>query len=162
MTTVISDFNPADTTQIAFLLREAFEGNEEADLMVRLRTPSLNPIELCARQGVDVIGHICLTEMISPKKWGALAPLSVAPKHQGKGVGSALITEAVRRARSRGWGALVVLGDPKYYGRFGFSTEMAQGYTSPYPILYTGILPLGKPQPPVQGTLTYPTEFEGV
>lgn len=158
----ISDTIPADAAQIAFLLRDAFQGEEEVDLMARLRKSKYELVELCARQNGDIIGHICLTEMISPRKWGALAPLSVAPNHQKKGTGSALIFEAINRAKLRGWKALVVLGDPNYYSRFGFSVERAQGYTSPYPILYTGILLLGKYYPPVQGIFTYPAEFEGV
>ncbi|MFK7898909.1 MAG: GNAT family N-acetyltransferase [Myxococcota bacterium] len=49
-----------------------------------------------------------------------LAPIGVFPAQQGKGVGSALMDEAIRRAQAMGWSAIFLLGDPAYYARFGF------------------------------------------
>lgn len=162
MRPVLSNMAPADTAQIESLLCDAFGGRDEVDLMARLRNPELKIIEICAHHGTELVGHIFLSEMILPKKWGALAPLSVASAHQKKGVGTTLVEEAIRRAKAHGWEALVVLGDPKYYGRFGFSTERAEGFTSPYPIKFTGILPFENVKMPVNGVLIYPSEFEGV
>lgn len=47
-------------------------------------------------------------------------PLGVLPEYQGKGVGGALIRDTLARAADEGHAAAVILGDPRYYGRFGF------------------------------------------
>jgi putative acetyltransferase len=70
--------------------------------------------------------------MDAPFPAGALAPVAVAPTRQRCGIGSALITRAAIRARSEGWAAIFVLGNPSYYERFGFDREAAAGFTSPY------------------------------
>lgn len=54
-----------------------------------------------------------------------LGPLAVAPEWSGRGVGSALMVEAISRARTLGHGAIVLVGDPGYYARFGFSAHVA-------------------------------------
>jgi putative acetyltransferase len=61
-----------------------------------------------------------------------LAPLAVDPIHQKQGVGSALIQAGLRRLREEAFSMVCVLGDPAYYGRFGFKTESSIG--TPYPI----------------------------
>lgn len=58
-----------------------------------------------------------------------VAPVCVAPDHQLRGVGSALMWELVRRATDRGWPLLVLLGDPAYYARFGFEPAGPLGLT---------------------------------
>jgi putative acetyltransferase len=49
-----------------------------------------------------------------------VAPVCIAPAHHGRGAGSALVRETIRMAEARGWPALVLLGEPAFYGRFGF------------------------------------------
>ncbi|WP_414898993.1 GNAT family N-acetyltransferase [Rhodovulum sp. YEN HP10] len=51
--------------------------------------------------------------------WGLIGPLAVRPPRQGQGIGSALMAEAIIRLRATCKGAALV-GDPGYYGRFGF------------------------------------------
>jgi predicted N-acetyltransferase YhbS len=51
-----------------------------------------------------------------------LGPLAVAPEHAGAGIGSALMREAISRADRLGHGAILLVGDPAYYQRFGFSS----------------------------------------
>ena len=79
-----------------------------------------------------VVGHVLLSRLVSPPGALALAPLAVLPDRQRRGVGSALVRAALARAREGGGAAAFVLGDPAYYGRFGFSAEAARGYASPY------------------------------
>ena len=52
-----------------------------------------------------------------------LGPLAVSPEHQGKGIGGKLMKQAIAAARMRGHGAILLVGDAPYYGRFGFSAE---------------------------------------
>jgi putative acetyltransferase len=63
-----------------------------------------------------------------------LAPMVVAPAHQCKGIGSTLIQEGLEQCRQLGVAAVVVLGHPKYYPRFGFSPSSEFGIDSEYDV----------------------------
>ena len=64
--------------------------------------------------------------------FGALAPLAVLPDRQGSGVGSRLVKSSLECAREFGCHGLLVLGDPAYYGRFGFKAETAAQVGAPF------------------------------
>ncbi|MCH8614392.1 GNAT family N-acetyltransferase [Arsenicicoccus dermatophilus] len=57
-------------------------------------------------------------------------PLAVLPAHQGQGMGAALMTETLDRARAAGWPAAFLYGNPAYYPRFGFRDASALGVTT--------------------------------
>ena len=61
-----------------------------------------------------------------------LAPMAVVPKHQRKGIGSALVREGLQQCRQQGFSAVVVLGHPEYYPRFGCTPSARFGITSEY------------------------------
>ena len=61
----------------------------------------------------------------------AVAPLAVGPSHQARGIGTALMTELLRRAEEAGLPMIVLLGDPGYYERFGFEPSGPLGITYP-------------------------------
>jgi len=88
----------------------------------------------------------------------ALAPVSVIPARQRGGIGSLLIKEAVNRARTKGWAAIFVLGDPNYYERFGFNRDEAMGFTSPYAGHHFMVLKLS-PSLPSTGDLRHAPAF---
>jgi putative acetyltransferase len=77
----------------------------------------------------DVRGH----RDVSSRAALGLGPLSVAPAHQRRGVGSALVAALVERAGARGEQLIVVLGDPAFYGRLGFGPAGALGISAPDP-----------------------------
>ena len=62
-----------------------------------------------------------------------LGPLAVEPGLSGKGVGAALMRAAIETARERGHGAILLVGDPEYYARFGFSADKAHHLVLPGP-----------------------------
>lgn len=62
-----------------------------------------------------------------------LGPLAVDPKCRSAGIGSALMRESLARAESAGHGAVLLVGDPKYYGRFGFDAEPVSWLVMPSP-----------------------------
>lgn len=62
-----------------------------------------------------------------------LGPLAVDPRAEGRGIGSALMREAVKRAAERGHGAVLLVGDAPYYARFGFSAEKTGSLVMPGP-----------------------------
>jgi putative acetyltransferase len=62
----------------------------------------------------------------------ALAPMSVQPGRQRQGIGGALVRESLQRAHQQGWAAVIVLGHPGYYPRFGFSAALARSLAAPF------------------------------
>ena len=62
-----------------------------------------------------------------------LGPLAVDPRTEGRGIGSALIREAIARAAELGHGAILLVGDAPYYARFGFSSEKTGHLVMPGP-----------------------------
>lgn len=120
--------SPLDRDAILAVVREAFsrsarDGQEEVDIVVstwRLDA-TLDGLELVAVDGDLVIGHVLGARGdMGVREVVAVAPLAVAPSHQGRGVGSALMTELIGRADAAGYPLVVLLGNPAYYGRFGF------------------------------------------
>lgn len=137
MAEMIRTSTPADAEAIAALNRAAFGGEEEVGIVERLRGDGLVAVELVAEQGGAIIGHILLswlpTEMDGRSvKALALAPMAVRPGLQKQGIGGRLIMAALDEARAAGAQAVIVLGHPGYYPRFGFSAALAQNLASPF------------------------------
>ncbi len=113
---------PADAPGISALLRAAFGGPAEAELVAALRRDSDAAIELVAEAGGTLAGHVLFSPMtVGDAAALALAPLAVLPAAQRRGIGSALAREGLARAALRREGWCLVLGDPAYYGRLGFA-----------------------------------------
>jgi predicted N-acetyltransferase YhbS len=81
----------------------------------------------------EIVGTVRLWEVSAGDGRAALllGPLAVAPEHRGKGVGGKLIKHAIAAARMRGHGAILLVGDAPYYGRFGFSAEKTASLSMP-------------------------------
>jgi len=127
-----------DWTAVHELNATVFETPTEADLVDALREQAQPFVSLVAEDNDEIIGHI----MFSPAslsghpdiKIVGLAPMSVAPKHQRKGIGSALVCAGLERCKQLGFGAVVVLGYPEYYSRFGFSPSSRFGIGCEYEV----------------------------
>jgi putative acetyltransferase len=114
-----------DEARIREIYESAFETSAEADVVEALRTESKPYVGLVAEQAGAIVGHLVLTEVVVETHAGrmtglGLAPLGVDKKAQGKGIGSALVIAALDEARTHRSDFLVILGDPKFYERFGF------------------------------------------
>src|SRR5262245_24345952 len=95
---------------------------------------------LVAEEEGAVVGHVQFSRAwIGEVAVLALGPVGVLPDRRGRGVGSELIREGLEEARSRGEAAVILLGDPAFYPRFGFEPASAFGLSNPY----TGVLPDG-------------------
>jgi len=102
----------------------AFETTAEAELVVALRKKARPVISLVAEHGKKIVGHILfspasLIDHPETRIMG-LAPMAVRPEHQRKGVGSALVQAGLQACNNLGMSAVIVLGHPAYYPRFGF------------------------------------------
>jgi putative acetyltransferase len=155
----LRDERPEDGAAIARVVAAAFGQDDEARLAAALRASGDAVISLVAEDGGEIVGHVLLSRMTAPFPALALAPVSVAPARQRSGVGSALVREAIARARDEGWGAIFVLGDPAYYRRFGFEAETAAGFSSPYAGEHFMALTLSAPPPLARGELRHAPAF---
>jgi putative acetyltransferase len=116
----------------------AFETSTEADLVDALRDQTQPLVSLIAEDNGAIVGHI----MFSPVSLSSdpalrimgLAPMAVAPEHQGKGIGSALVRAGLEQCKQLGCGAVVVLGHPAYYPRFGFLSAARFGIGCEYEV----------------------------
>jgi putative acetyltransferase len=118
-----------DAMRIDAVTRAAFRNHpfsrQTGHLIVRgLRDAGALSLSLVATLQGEVVGHPAVSAVTiggQTGRWRGLGPVSVLPSRQRAGVGSALVRSALRRMRDAGVGGCVVLGDPAYYGRFGFA-----------------------------------------
>lgn len=160
--TAVATIRPEGADDIAAIegvVAHAFDRADEARLVTRLRENGDAVVSLVAVAGDAVVGHVLLSPMSAPFRALGLAPLSVVPEHQKQGVGAALMNAALAQARQGGWCAVFVLGDPAYYGRFGFRADRAAGFSSPYAGPYFLVLPLGGELPATRGRVDYAPAF---
>jgi putative acetyltransferase len=135
---------PADRAGILSVVRQAFtgdgrDGQEEVDIVESTWKLAAAPegLELVADHDGEVIGHALgargdLAFRTQPScTLVAVAPLGVAPAWQGRGIGQAVMRELLARAEAQGWPAVVLLGAPAYYGRFGFEASGPLGISYP-------------------------------
>jgi len=112
--------------------RVAFEGPLEADIAEAVRDEK-GAFALVADIGGVVVGHVQLSRAwIGGSNVVALGPIGVLPDRQGRGVGTALVGEALDEAARRGEPAVILLGAPDYYGRFGFVPGSLYGLRNPF------------------------------
>lgn len=133
---VIREEQASDRKAIFALTKNAFDQQEEADLIEALRGSGDIAISMVAEEGGAIVGHALFTTLQAPDTCLALGPVSVTPDRQGRGIGSQIIREGLKRAASAGWRAVFVLGEPAYYGRFGFKRALAAKFETPYPKEY--------------------------
>ena len=113
-----------DLSAIYDLNVSAFETSAEADLINALRQQVIKHISLVAETADEIVGHIMfspvdLTDDSSALIMG-LAPMAVKAEFRNHGIGSALVKSGIEACREVNAGAIVVLGHPDYYPRFGF------------------------------------------
>jgi len=137
----IREATGADFQDVWDVERRAFSTDSEAVLVKNLLAdPTAQPlISLLAYEDGKAVGHILLTKAMldtSPElPCLILAPLAVVPEFQKRGIGTALMKEALRLAALRGVDRVFVLGHPGYYPRAGFRNDAeALGFEAPYPI----------------------------
>lgn len=136
MTVKIRDAQGGDAARIREVLIDAFPTPAEARLVEELERDGDVLLSLVAVRGGDIAGHVLFSRMVvesdEPARAASLAPVAVTSPMQGQGIGSALIRAGLDRLREAGVDLVFVLGEPRYYRRFGFDTALAGRYASPY------------------------------
>jgi putative acetyltransferase len=128
----------ADRAAIHAVNEAAFETSAEANLVDALREKTGQIVSLVAGIDEKIVGHI-LFSAVSLAEHPALnlmglGPMAVLPEYQRQGVGSALVREGLQRCKQLGCQAVVVVGHPEYYPRFGFVPASRYGIHSEYDV----------------------------
>ncbi len=123
----------ADETAISRIHYTAFMGHPqhapgaeptEHLIVERLRRAGDLLLSLVLERDGQILGHIAMSPArigAEDKGWYVLGPVGVLPECQKQGLGSVLVREALERMRALGARGVVLVGDPKFYGRFGFA-----------------------------------------
>lgn len=125
---------PGDAAAIHALLAASFPTDAEARLVDLLRAAGHLTLSLVADEDGAVVGHVAFSPVDVERGAGGigLAPLAVAASHRRRGLGAELIRVGLADCRSGGYGWVVVLGDPAYYGRFGFRPAALVGLSDEF------------------------------
>lgn len=115
---------PVDAAGIDSLLRRAFGGDDEAELVQQLREDGLLTLGIVATDDEGgVVGYAAFSPVSvagDDRQWVALAPLAVEESLRRQGLGEKLVYEGLDALNEFSYAAVVVLGDSAYYRRFGF------------------------------------------
>jgi putative acetyltransferase len=129
----------ADFDGLDELLRGAFASEDEAGLVRALRkAPEYVPaLALVSERMAELVGYVMFTtaEVVGRSRnlpVLALAPVAVAVSHQRRGVGKEMVEIGLELAAARGDAAVIVLGQPDYFGRFGFKPASLYGVRAPF------------------------------
>jgi len=156
-----------DTLAVRYINKQAFGGDVEPDLIDKLRKRQAFVLSLVAVQENQVVGHILFTPVAIESQSAsvsavALGPMSVLPEFQRQEIGSQLIRAGLEELEKDSHEIVVVLGNPDYYPRFGFSPAGRYGINCEFDVpdevfmaLELSEGALGK----VSGTVKYQPEF---
>ena len=163
-----------DIKTVFNLIEKAFESEQMTDhkeqyLVQKLRKSNafVPELSLVAELENEIVGHILLTKLKIRNKQDefdslALAPVSVLPKYQGKGIGGKLIIEAHKKAKELGHKSIVLLGHEKYYPKFGYKQADFFGIKLPFDVPKENCMVIELIENGlngVNGMVEYPKEF---
>mgnify|MGYP002410537600 CR=1 FL=1 len=156
------------------VVEKAFENEEHSDhreqfLVAKLRKSDvfIPELSLIAEINKKIVGHSLMTKLIikdGEKEYEslALAPVSVLPEYQNKGIGTGLIEESLKLAEEMGFKSVIVLGHDRYYPRFGFKPANTWGIKAPFDVPDESFMALELEKGSldnIKGTVAYCKEF---
>jgi putative acetyltransferase len=160
---------PTDLPAIREINEQAFGQKLEADLVDAIRASDrfVPELSLVAEEEDELVGHVLLSYVdLEPgsHKILQLGPLAVMPRRQRRGVGTALMTEALRVSEERGEPMVMIEGSPAYYGRFGFRRSQELGIEPPPRVepKYFMVCTLRAYDPALRGRAVYSEAFQAV
>lgn len=127
-----------DHAAIAEVNQAAFGGDAEARLVASLRADRQVIASLVAvDESGQVVGHVLFSPATirtgtDERQVASLAPMAVLPSHQRQGIGSMLVERGLQACKLAGYRAVIVVGHPDYYPRFGFSATLVARLENPF------------------------------
>lgn len=121
-----SDVAAIEALIAAAFLDAAHTSHTEQFIVNALRKAGQLSISLVAEDNGAIVGHVAVSPVSisdGTDGWYGLGPISVAPECQGQGIGNRLMKQAIAELRGLAAAGCVVLGEPSYYGHFGFEAE---------------------------------------
>lgn len=165
----IREEQPNDYPFVYQAVKSAFENaehtdNDEQNLVERLRKSNayIPELSLVAELDGKIVGHIMFTKItVGNIAALALAPLSIVPEMQNKGIGGELIQAGHKIAQDMGYGFSIVVGHETYYPRFGYLPASSLGIKSPFEVPEKNFMAINLQgsQNRLEGTVEYPKEF---
>lgn len=130
---VIREARRDEVSALMELHREGFGGDTEARIVAALSAGHDVAGSVVAELGGRIVGHAMLSVASLADQPGlrgllALGPVAVRPAYRGRGLGTALVSALIGESRDARAARLFVLGDPAWYGRFGFAPASSQGF----------------------------------
>jgi putative acetyltransferase len=122
------DFNAIENIHIAAFANHPHSRQTEHLIVNALRADHALTVSLVAEMDRKVVGHIAFSPVKINRRdclWFVLGPVGVLPDHQRRGIGRELIQEGLKAIQSLGAEGCVLVGDPAYYSRFGFTHNPA-------------------------------------
>jgi len=148
--------------------RQAFGQDDEGELVERLRASDhfIPELSLVAEENGTIIGHILFLKITisGHHEYGSLvlAPMAVLPMYQRQGIGGKLVGNGLNKAGELGFDAVIVVGHPEYYPRFGFEQASKWGITCPFEVpdeAFMAIELYGGSLAGTSGVARFPKEF---
>jgi putative acetyltransferase len=118
-----ADAQAIEAVTVAAFLSAPHTNHAEQHIVSALRRAGKLALSLVAETDGAIVAHVAVSPVSisdGTPGWFGLGPVSVVPRYQRRGIGSRLVLEALRLIRASGASGCVVLGEPEYYGRFGF------------------------------------------
>lgn len=118
----------SDVEAISEVTKAAFKNHPRSNqteqfIVNALRVANALTISLVAEVDGKVVGHIAFSPVTisdGSHNWYGIGPVSVLPEYQKQGIGKSLIRKGLSLLKDMGGKGCVLVGDPKYYERFGF------------------------------------------
>ncbi len=123
LTSDVADIKALTT---AAFLNAPHTSHTEQFIVDALRNSGNLTVSLVAEVNGQIVGHVAVSPVAisdGSQGWYGLGPISVAPEHQGIGIGSQLVKQALATLREFGASGCVLVGEPTYYNRFGFKAQ---------------------------------------
>lgn len=154
-----------DVPAIRTLITDAFRdsphgGGNEGVIVDALRDDGALSVSLVADENGELAGHVAFSKALIDARnldWYGLGPVAVKAPYRRRGIGAALIKAGLKRIKDLGGRGCVVLGEPAYYGRFGFECDPHLRLAGVPPEYFQRLIISGAPP---SGLVTYHRAFD--